>query len=94
MAQPRYMQAAALLPDGRVLLAGGSHALQEEGTPSVAADAEIFDPSSGTFRRTGDLVHPRLWPTALRIDDRVLLLGHLDPTGDDLEIRGTTEWFE
>jgi hypothetical protein len=94
MAQPRFMHAASLLSDGTVLVAGGSHLLEDGGAPTVASDAEIFDPSSGTFRATGDLVYPRLWPAALAIDDRVLLLGHHDPTQVAPDTGATTEWFD
>ena len=36
MAAPRYMHAAAILPDGTVLIAGGAHELPPSGLPAVA----------------------------------------------------------
>ena len=94
MAAPRYMHGASILADGTVLVAGGGHALQPEGRPSVASDAEIFDPATGTFRATGNLQRPRLMPVTVAIDDRVLLLGQFDPSGEDPVTNTTTEWFQ
>jgi hypothetical protein len=93
MAVPRFMQAASILADGTVLLAGGAHHFQPEGVPVMAADAEIFDPSSGSFRPTGSLHRARLWPVAVSIDERVLVLGQLDPSDEDLVAGRSSEWF-
>lgn len=94
MASPRYWHAARLLTDGTVLIASGGSELTAEGAPVLTADAEIFDPASGTFRPTGSLHRARLMPASVTIDDRVLILGHLNPVGDDPDVGATTEWFE
>jgi hypothetical protein len=94
MAQPRFLHAASILPDGRVLVAGGSDALHSTGEPSPIATAELFDPSTGTFSPTGSLRHPRLWPVAAATDRRVIVLGDLDPVGTDTTFGATSEWFE
>jgi hypothetical protein len=93
MAEARYLHAASLLPDDTVLIAAGGHDLLD-GVPVAAADAEIFEPSTGTFRSTGSLDRARLWPAAVTVDDRVLVLGSLDAVGDDPAAGWTTEWFE
>jgi hypothetical protein len=46
MATPRVKHAAALLPDGRVLILGGSGA---RSYPGRYASTEIFDPTTGAF---------------------------------------------
>jgi len=89
----RLMHAASILPDGTVLIAGGAHDVRE-GPPASVADAEIFDPATGTFRPTDDLDRPRLMPVTTPVGDRVLVLGDLDPSGDDQHTGRTTEWFE
>jgi hypothetical protein len=93
MAEPRYLHAASILSDGTVLVAGGVHELPPSGRPA-ASDAEIFDPATGTFRMTGSLGRPRLSPTAVSVDERVLLLGNLDAFGNDLDASASTEWFQ
>ena len=58
--------------DGRVLIAGGRGA-------GLIADAELYDPKTGTFTQTGSLVTPRYKHTAgLLPDGRVLIAGGSD----------------
>jgi len=65
----RVAQTNTLLPDGRVLLAGGRGA-------AVTARAEVYDPKTGTFSETGSMLAPRYKHTAgLLPDGRVLLAG-------------------
>ncbi len=65
----RYGQAAALLPDGRVLIAGGS-------SWGFATSAELFDPATGAFDPTASMTIARQGcaASALR-DGRVLFAG-------------------
>ncbi len=75
----RTGHAAALLPDGRVLLAGGL----VDG--AAASSAELFDPATGTFTGTGPLATARANATAtVLLDGRVLVAGGDDGAGGSL----------
>lgn len=66
---------AALLQDGRVLIAGGDNA----GTPSNTI--EIYDPSTGDFSFAGTLSSPRTQHAmAVLQDGRALIVGGTDGT--------------
>src|SRR6185295_7495348 len=54
MTAPRFNHTATLLPDGRVLIAGGSIIGGLGLIPSNTA--EIYDPSTGTFATTGNML--------------------------------------
>ena len=69
MLMPRSQHTATLLPNGRVLLAGG----RESG---LGATAEIYDPVTGTFTQTGPMTTSRARHTACLLPDgRVLIAG-------------------
>jgi Galactose oxidase, central domain len=72
MTMARSEHTATLLPDGRVLIAGGDPG------PSLST-AELYDPSSRTFTRTtGDVVAPA-WHTASLLDNGKVLIGAPKP---------------
>ena len=73
MADPRAGHTATLLRDGRVLVVGGIDA--SDGIDNLAT-AELYDPASGTFTRTGSLAQGRAHHTATLLrDGRVLVAG-------------------
>jgi len=68
---PRSLHTATLLPDGRVLVAGGRGA-----GPGALDSAELYDPVSGKWSVTGSLVKPRVMHTAtLLTNGKVLVVG-------------------
>ena len=71
----RFKQGAALLPDGRVLIAGGSN---EMGRQITYSSTEIFDPQTGRFSPGPAMKLPRykmLSSVAPLEDGRILLAG-------------------
>ena len=76
----RAAHSATLLPDGKVLIAGG---FREEGTSEIAiSSAEIFDPKTNTFTLTNDMNAPRNGHTATLLPDgQVLIAGGWDHNG-------------
>ena len=81
MTTARESHTATLLPDGKVLMAGGF-----DGT-NVIASAEFYDPAAGTFTVTGSLTVARVGHTATLLPSgKVLIAG-----GDGL---GTAELYD
>jgi hypothetical protein len=75
MGAGRIYHAAALLQDGKVLIAGGVDATQASSSGG-STSAELFDPATGTWSPTGDLTSPRLAATAATLQDgKVLVAG-------------------
>jgi hypothetical protein len=90
MTTPRAAHTATRLLDGRVLIAGGCTASSCE-TGSDAATAELFDPATSSFARTGDLGDARVGHAAARLaDGRVLLVGGFTATA----VTATSEIYD
>ena len=82
LAHPRDMAAAARLPDGRVLVAGGARLQGKPGSVTVPI-AEIYDPASGTFSDAGEMLVPSYDPhPATLADGSILLAGGWAFAGD------------
>ena len=87
MTTSRYGQTATLLSDGRVLIIGGRAG--NCGTMCLNADhelatAEIYNPATGKFSRTGSMSQARSFAAAVRLNDgRVLVFGG-GPTSADI----------
>ena len=87
MTQPRHWHTATLLPDGKVLIAGGlAEPPTEVPDPSPGgtviyrpsgplASAEIFDPQTGTSTPTGDMTVRRYADSGILLPEgRVLIM--------------------
>ncbi len=82
MKSDRVGAAAVKLNDGRVLIVGGkSGRMMTSRLRNIASltplnSAEIYDPESGAFLRTGDMSAPHYLATATMLDDgKVLVVG-------------------
>jgi hypothetical protein len=82
MATARSAAIAALLGDGRVLVAGGSD----------DASAELYDPKTGRFSPTGSMSHPRCDALSVVLGDgRVLVVGG---SCKQYEVDGSAEVYD
>jgi len=64
MANGRYYYTATLLPNGKVLVAGGSG----------HSSAELYDPAAGTWSLTGSMAAARGWHTATLLPNGLVLV--------------------
>ncbi len=83
MTTPRFVYTATLLPNGKVLAAGG-----HSGT-GVLSSAELYDPAAGTWSATGSMSTPRCVHTAtLLANGKVLAAGGQPCDGSGASITG------
>jgi WD40 repeat protein len=67
LASPRGHHTSTLLPNGKVLAAGGYYG-------GALATAEVYDPATGTWSTTAPMASPRFWHTATLLPNGKLLV--------------------
>jgi hypothetical protein len=86
----RYAAAATLLPDGKVLIAGGN-----VGSGVVTASAELYDPSAGTFSATDSMTNARDYPQAILMrNGKAMVAGGEDGTGMSTHMNVFVELYD
>ncbi|MFE5590312.1 Kelch repeat-containing protein [Streptomyces sp. NPDC056549] len=79
--EPRFSHSATLLPDGRVLVAGGG-AIRSADTHRTLRSAEAYDPGTGTWTPVRPMTDARFGHPAVRFDDgRILMVGGILAVG-------------
>ncbi len=74
MLSPRAGHTSTLLPNGKVLIAGGC--ISRGCEAAVTNSAELFDPKANSFRAVAGMTEARVGHQAVRLDyGRVLILG-------------------
>ena len=80
----RIWHTATLLPNGKVLMAGG-------GSCTVINTTEVFDPTAGTFTASGSMISPRGQHTAtLLANGKILIAGGMSNSSS----LGTAELYD
>ena len=69
MTSDRALHAATLLPDGTVLICGGT-----DSAGNVTTHAEIYDPISNSFTTTATMLQPRVGHAATLLDNGLVLV--------------------
>ena len=83
--QSRCLHSATLLPDGRVLVAGGATDQPPLPAQIVTTTAEIYDPATGQWTPAAPMLHPRASFSAVLLPDgHVMAVSGLVETGGDL----------
>jgi hypothetical protein len=90
MSTPRYVHGAALLTDGRVLVAGGWYATSN--TDPSHETAEIYDPATDRWSATASMAHGRAEFGLVKLPDgRVLAAGGDDPA---YKVQASSELYD
>ena len=93
MAVARKWFTATLLPDGKVLVAGGASAYDAKVGWAPTRASELYDPGSGTWTATASMFMPRnLGSATLLLDGRVLVVG--GDGGDIVDTSASAELYD
>jgi hypothetical protein len=99
MITPRFFQTATVLPDGRVLIAGGDISCVAGPPPPCvsATTAELYDPASGTFSTAGVMnttpVGGILLPNGKVLFAEGARIEFYDPSNGEFKIAGASASF-
>ena len=84
LATARYGHTATLLPNGKVLVAGGYNYAERQHLH--LASAELYDPATGAWTPTGSLATARIYHTATLLPNGQVLVAGGNATGSSAEL--------
>src|SRR5262245_26028003 len=92
--KPRADHTATLLPNGKVLIAGGI--TQTGQSTSITNSAEVYDPATGSWSATGNLNLPRYLHTATLLPNGKVLVagGNTSPAPPAFGITNSAELYD
>ncbi|ATB42631.1 hypothetical protein CYFUS_008110 [Cystobacter fuscus] len=93
LAQARGFHTMTLLPDGKVLVTGGSEQPDDNvEDDALLSSAELYDPATGTWTSAGSLSTGRAWHSATLLPNgRVLVVGG---AGIDIALSASAELYD
>ena len=92
MTTPRVGHSSSLLPDGRVLIAGGSNGNPDPG--GCLSSTEIYDPAADTFTAAAPMNYCRHGHQAVTLSDgRIIVISGYDETSSQV-VTNTVEIFD
>ncbi len=94
MVEARHSHTATLLPDGKVLVAGGNAYPRGGGDLADLSSAELYDPSSGTWTATGSMIEARALHTATLLPDGKVLVSGGYRGGPDGHVLSSAELYD
>jgi len=90
MTTARAEHTATLLPNGKVLVAGGIDA-----SGHAVSSAELYDPTTGIWTATGNMTMARWQHTATLLPDgKVLVVGGIDTTASNTTVLSSAELYD
>src|SRR4051812_11845096 len=94
MSIPRLSHTATLLPDGRVLIAGGFADSANQAITGTTATAELYDPGTGTFAPAGRMSVPRFSHSATLLNNGEVLIAGGDGDPAAMSEPATAELYD
>lgn len=96
LGEARTLHTATLLPDGRVLIAGGRSCAGDCEGARTLQDSDIYDPANGTYTAGSDMSVPRAGHKSVALPDgSVFIYGGVDCGGrSDCQSLSTGDLFQ
>lgn len=93
MAEPTAFATAAVLPDGRVIVAGGS--AMTDGNYPIVARVELYDPATNLWQPAPSMSRPRSWGAGgVTADGRFVMAAGITQDGVTVTLESSAEAYD